>query len=691
MLSMSDDIDENAELKNPSPAVRIHTQVGAIQVSGQENVVNIQNIVNASTVAGAAEQQRKDWAEIESAVTKIIISESANFTPPSVHVSQGVPREVTSQIFAWVTQRITLSAPLVDSLIHGEQTAIAVQQLQRILQQAAENIRTLEDRRSQARAQADSLAQKIGAIGKELPPFLPNKPVEPALPYTRQSYEDSMARYEKLLREHQERKQTLPQLESQHQTLRYEYEQLDRELQNVAATRERDKAQFEEAISKARGRDIVLFLEQLRDAARVALAKPEHVVAGYYCLLALHGIFPLLRRLFHDSWDDATMLSTDIERHIDEATKTRHLPVFTDFLSRWQVFAVLMRQNQAVLTEMQGILAELPLEAISDFVSRSQKIFSTPLPEVPTYSTEYDPATLPIHAAKLAAERSAAENMLAANLSIQQEMSALCSRTEDTRQRAEACRLKMAVVTQQDVLDDSSLLLVLTTDAQAAALPELTKSFLALMVTETARRLGDPEALAVKCQKSKFLLVDANEAMSSHPSAALLSTRSSLQKHREKMQGFVSQLEKARSNLLARPQQMHEDHLIRLRDLSSHWLPPMQLKGAIDMSGYQRIRPALQSSLRELMPLRQEVDQCSRTAMSRALASALVSVVAAGIAGVASIALLHQDETDRIMALIVFMFTLGNAFASFIAIGIFHSARKQFQRWSEGDSNSERP
>lgn len=686
MPQLTEARDEGIDLNDRSHGVLMHTHVGNIQVDGQENVINIQNIIH-----GSGERQPGAWAEIESAVKKLSLPDGSTYDPPSLYVPLSDSDEVTKQLFSWATRQVSPSEGAVDSIVHGQHTASAVARLNETLHQAARHIEELEARRSRVRTQAASLAKDIGEIEKAAPPRAPYQPPEPMSPQTRKSHADEVARYEKRLSEHQERKKTLPQLGNQLATIEHQCTLLESEIQNVRATRERDKAQLEEAVCRARGRDLVLFLERARGAAEKALASPEHTVAGYYALLALHGLFPLLRRIFHDSWDDASTLSEDMERSLDSATKTRYLPVSTDFLLRWRDLFELMQKNREELGRMQGILDELPGGELEDFVGRARKLLATPLPEVPTYKGEYDPSTFPRHAAALAAQRSSAEDRLIAVRALEEELAEPCSRTEAVRQRAETCRAKMESAARQGALADAVQILDLAVAAQATSIPERTQAFLSLLITEVERREGEPAgSFAERCQTSRFALRDAEGTLASHASAALLDARDSLLAHREEVQHHLSQLEKARGSLLARPQQLYEEHLANLREMESSWLPPLQLTSARAMYGYRQLRPALQSSLPELIPLRKEAPACARSATTRALVSALVLIILAVIACAAGSFNAGRQETEALIGLLFFVIALGGSIASLAAMALFSKARRQFLQWSGDEEDSAR-
>ncbi len=675
---------EQVEGRESLPNTQLRIDVGHVQVDGHDNRVLIQNIHSTAGTYDATQPLPTDHAEFERAISEIPLSDDRSSASSPLAVALSASSSVAEALVTWV---VTDTSPLeskVDSLIAGKLTAAAMARLKEIVDGAAKHLAGLESHRSRLRQQARSLAEQIDRLAKECKKEEPVRPAAPVGSKSRAGYESSLAEYETKVSEFRRRKEILSVHRTELGSLEKEVQEIDSKIRAVQVEMERDKAESEEAIRQSRGRDLIVFVDAAREVCKAALSKPESRVTGYYALLTLDRLVPLLRGLLNEAWKDAERLRADIADRLKEETQTQYEAVWIDFLSRVKDLQTIDRANRDKLAKMEAALDELPQRELLGFVERIYHLTVSSQRSVPSFSREYEPTNFPHYAAELATSRSDAEQKIKQNISLFEEMHTLWRQTDIQRTKALAICSEIMADAGRKSAADALLVCNLVIRARDKTESGVTHAFLAAMIGTVQERLSvDVVPFVAKCQASQLGLRDAQELLANHPSAALLAARSSLLTHRGELDGYLQQIDQAHRDLLDRPTVLMNQHAGYLQSLSGSWLPPRQVRNALLMYRYKLIRPSLQCALPELMPLRQEAEKAAWSAILRALTSSALAAIVAIIAYYRVVGWPYGHELNDTVLVVLSVIAFCNAMTSLAAVVWFLRARRQFQNWSK--------
>lgn len=564
------------------------------------------------------------------AIGQLVISEAETRTHLPITLSLGKSGNLGKAILHWASEKSLPSVNDFDAIIAGINTIDAKARLNQAIGEMENSLGELNFRIQDLRRQKNAIEREMNEIKATSPPREPSglrthsspdyqhdqsewAVRERAERYMREirEYEASMEKYKDAVRKYDERQRSLPSFRNRLDALKQQIVQLQVQSGDLKLTSIQNLAVLEEAVNNARSRDIAALFITVRDTASQAMNDQQTKAAGFYALLTAKVLIPLFQPLLRDSLILVKDVEEEIEQLLEDATRTSHLVVGTDFLSRWQAPKNAMYENGSELSTIRKILALLPEDSLTDVTTRIQRATSITFPVIPDFSEVYDPAVFPIENAALIKKQEEVQHGMEKCRTVSKETLELYKETKTAIQKAEDCNSRMKAVAchADEILNQAILLSSIMDSVQKEKLHEQTRAFVVSMLEEVRSRFKkDHASLVTRCKDSRWGLEEANQILASHPAKKFLQAQIELTSHLDNLEKCLEELEAARQKLESRPLQIYEEFHNRMGSLvKTSCIPIIQLISAIQVLADRRLKSILQSQLPLLVPLRQEV------------------------------------------------------------------------------------
>lgn len=604
--------------------------------------------LGAEDLKSTKDQLPVDIRHYNRTLSQLIIPETETRTHLPIVLPLERSGNLSQNILDWAAEKKLPSVHDFDAIVVGIHTSEAKARLNDSKREMESALGWLDSRLLDLRRQKRSIEREIREIEHESMPLKPSGVKthrSPDVHYEQsewaaharaedymqeiRQYEARMEVYKQTVREYKERQQSIPILRNRLGAQKQQTTELEVQYVNLNVKLKQNLAELEEAVNSARSRDILELFMKVRDEASHAMDDRQSMAAGFYALLTVKVLIPLLQPLLVDSWDIVGNIEEEIERLLEDATKTSHLVVGADFLSRWEEPQKAMRENEGELASINKILGSLSEEDLTETTTRVQRVTSIELPVAPDFSKVYDPAVFPKEDAALTKQQANAKQNFEECRTVIKEMTGPYKEAEAAIQKAEDCNSRMKATARHadEILNQVSQLTSIMDSTQKVRLHEHTRAFVVSMLGEVRNRLDKDQVLFIAQYKaSRFWLQEAKHVLASHPTAKFLQAWTQLTIHIDNLGRYREKLEAARHNLELRPLQIYEEFQNRMGMLVvTSYIPVLQLYSAILMLSDRRLKPILQSQLTVLMPLRWEVTKSALKAITFASTIALVA------------------------------------------------------------------
>jgi hypothetical protein len=348
-----------------------------------------------------------------------------------------------------------------------------------------------------------------------------------------EEYSRKLREYNKELQRYQQDLDQLPIYREQLRQVQYEANHAQLEIAAVRQNIIAKLPEFDHQFNAARGRDIVQRVADMRELGARDIGEPTTLVLGLTRLLTAQLLLTLARPWLDASLRDAEEIARDVKNKIESAIRENHRTIGFDVLKRCVLIFGALRHNEDELLQISHILNSLPITELAQLTSELLNLaHQSVFPPVPAYHQLVDPEALVARSAELAGVR---EQILAAQTAAQQSLdqtASVLAQANDARTRAGSHRSAIDAVARQleTHLTEIEILWKLLFDAQRNALVgEHAKMFIIAVHLDADRRTAHPIIDVIeRCDRTSFLLKDADREISTHVSAWFDETRQDL-------------------------------------------------------------------------------------------------------------------------------------------------------------------
>jgi hypothetical protein len=506
-----------------------------------------------------------------------------------------------------------------DEALAGKRLGAATQQRDAFVARGLRKSQAMRQTIAKRESEAEQLAAAIHAIQMEQPPVAPIEPARPQLvsEIDRRDWDQrlsqhrrAVARHEQAERAYRERCASLPGLRDGANRLRHETEQAGRDVGAFEQRFAFETLELGHTIETARGEDIVEFLEDLRASSIRDLDDAPFAARGFFRLLALQELVPLMRTRGASSAASIFQIAEDAARRAEAAVRARPRFIAYDALRRCRIVDLALRRNAKELDGIRSVLDTVAGDEVVRAADDARKMNEEPrFPPVPPYEID-DPTEL----TNLSTTLSRARERIGAAVGARRD---LLGNTDEIFRRSTAARADvgarrsrmeaLATSYQPRVTELSEFWNVLTSACQTTEVTEAVKQFVSALDQELAGRCGKTAgALVAVCRSTHFLVADAERVIAAHPSMQLIENRDALSKAVGAMTILESKYEHALADIPNVPERRARMYRIRMLRYAIGAVVPIGnvIAAVLLLLDVSRLRPAFRSQLRCYVDLR---------------------------------------------------------------------------------------